>query len=171
MLARTNDTEIVKTLDLCSRPRTDTLERGKRQPIEGWLTLPALGLFLSPFKQIAELLSTWQLIHSGAGRSALAIVEGLRFAIFAELALGAVYLLLTVYVSWIFLKRKRTTPVAFMALMLALLAYTVIDEFVLGRIVGGLPDTAAILRSGVCCAVWIPYFGLSKRVKNTFVVD
>jgi len=57
--------------------------------------------------------------------------------------------------------------------LLANLAFVIVDYFLAMRIplVASMPDESTptqIARPAVSCAIWIPYFLRSKRVRNTF---
>jgi H+/Cl- antiporter ClcA len=92
-----------------------------------------------------------------------------------EVAANLVQFIFTLWVAWIFFKKSNQTP-KFYIIWLVLLALVQIADALL---VKQIPMAAAqsadpeiirdIARSIIGAVVWIPYFLVSKRVKNTFI--
>ena len=110
----------------------------------GWLLLPAIGLVLSPLRNIWLLANVYDL--SG-------------FYAFSVLGIG--FIAFQVFVAVVFFMKKPYAPKLMIALLLTNLALALLAAI----ISGAGEETAGAL---VLAAVWIPYFLVSKRVKATF---
>ncbi len=136
--------------------------------IAGWLTLPALGLILSPLLYGFDL---WQALSlPGSEREAVASLVS-----FKELA-DVVFIVATVVVALFFFGKRRPAPKLVIGLLLLQLALFITEYLVAdstGRIAPSYMGTlmANVGRGVLVCMIWIPYFMFSKRVKLTFVVD
>jgi hypothetical protein len=148
----------------------------------GWLVLPIIGLFLTLVFAVIwmsrDALPTlqgdiWPQIPT-SGRSTI------TFEVFANLVFIVVPIVLLVL---LFLKRRLLPRliVGFYAfIFLAVLADSIAIFLIGPQLIpdAGLREEAGwsgsaiagdIVRAVIMCAIWIPYFLFSKRVKNTFV--
>lgn len=100
-------------------------------------------------------------------------VAGLLPLMTFELASNVAIVVLAVVTAWLFFSKSRRTP-AFAIAFYALSAVCLLIDHVW---VGSIPEVASgadassmkeLARAIVVAAVWIPYFLVSKRVKNTF---
>lgn len=146
----------------------------------GWLILPAIGLFLTPVRILTylgrDLLplfqdGSWEMLttpgsefyhHLWAPLIVFEIVGNLSFAIFA------------VVLIFLFFGKSHRFPALMIAFLLANLAFILSDLLLVGFIpgLGEAVDAeiyGEIARGVVGAAIWVPYFLVSKRVKNTFV--
>lgn len=153
------------TMDLSGEPEQ------KLPPIAGWLVLPALGLLLSPLRNVYEIWSSWQMLNNPLFTSAAERVPAINTAVAWELGMNVLYLGLLLYVAALFFRRKKTAPRAYIGLMLALLGCALVSEFILRPLVNLQPDGTTLLKAVIPCVIWIPYFLVSKRVAETFTVD
>ena len=144
--------------------------------IGGWLVLPLLGLVLSPLRVLADAVSTfgplfdndmagWRnLFGSGVSIGALVVFE-----VVANLAM--------IVYPWVvlafFLRKRRIVPLLMIAWLAAVPAISLIDALWLHFAAPSAMDWSAstrdLVRAVAGAAIWIPYFLLSVRVKNTFV--
>ncbi len=128
--------------------------------INGWLLLPAVGLVMSPILMAVVILLEVALLKD----------FGFDWAVVTEGMLYVVFLVFMVFTGVAFFRKRPVVP----RLMVAWLSLNVLLSL-LGAVIGrdAVPATEAlgeIVRSVVAAAVWIPYFLVSKRVKNTFVL-
>jgi hypothetical protein len=150
------------------------------QGIGGWLILIALGLIITPIRLCISLINNYLPIFTKGGWSKLTtpgspayhqlwapvltseIIGNLFFAIFA-LALFA-----------IMMKKMKVFPklmIAFIALNLAF----IIADGAFARLIPAVAAQASespyieILRTSLVAVIWIPYFCVSVRVKQTFI--
>ncbi len=155
------------------------IEPERWKSIGGWLILPLLGLALSPLRILYDMFNEemfdpqlWcSLIDFfRIGEGVLAV--GFLFAVLIDAALIAFVVLLIVQ----FVQRRSSLPRLYMIYLLsrfvlAILNYAVFN-FVLEPDYFDAVDFAEsvkeIAASFLAMIIWIPYFNISKRVKETF---
>ena len=146
----------------------------------GWLIVPAIGLFVLPFRLLTSLHSDflpifregyWEILTT-PGREAyhplwapLITFEVMGNALFVVFDLVLIYLFFT---------KSHRFPYLFIAFIVANVVFVVSDYFVAGLIpaVAAQKDTESIremIRAVSTAIIWVPYFLVSQRVKNTFV--
>lgn len=162
--------------------------------IGGWLILPAIGLVLSPLMMIYTIIqgmvgmSQLQKIDS----SGMSIPTGdMRTLIVVEILGNSLLLIFVLVVALAFFGKSKLAPGLFMTFLLAYLIFAAVDYLVAQSAVNGfitalsaetgdksvlkeldsinLESIQQISRATLSCAIWIPYFQKSKRVKATFV--
>lgn len=139
----------------------------KPSGIGGWLIFPAIGLILGPLYLLygqQEQPARLQMVPVGS-----LVQIFLIFEVAGTLALIA----LLVYTAVRFFGRKADTRRLYLVFLLAYLAFTLVDA-ALASVILHVPmldlDSLFItVPVAFICAVWIPYFLVSKRVRNTFV--
>jgi len=150
------------------------------EPIGGWLILFAIGLVIYPVRAAFSIAThilpafspaTWAILTSPGAEGyhplwkPLLIIE---LGVNSLLAACAVWLLV-----WFF-RRRRMAPMLAIAFLAFNFAYVGLDA-VFARNLPGMEQTVAIatlmdvVRTGVACLIWMPYFVVSRRVKRTFV--
>lgn len=145
--------------------------------IGGWLVLPAIGLCLYPFIVIIELIQN-DFFSSAIWVGAESIENSLFVKIFISFEL-VTNVLLIVYSSLLILLlfKKRTSLPRLISILYILNFGVQILDLVLSNQV--LPeeligDNSEIYRNIVqnffSACIWIPYFNISKRVRNTFTI-
>lgn len=139
--------------------------------ITGWLLLPAIGLIVGPLSGIWHVCLSLLLFLAGE----VTMNEG-RFLISVFIEACLIWLLIKGAISF-FKKERRAPSIIYMylaCLVVALLLLVLIwkdhgslgyytskdcfDEYLL-----------SFIASLISSAIWMPYFGRSKRVKATFV--
>lgn len=181
-LIRSYEAEGTRAKEEMSRRQSSTYGVG------GWAILPVIGLVLTAllslyflFGQVLPLLRSWVTL-TASGTTAHQPLMGpyLVFMTFVEASLLVFPIFLLVLVA----KKKRVlvpiivsfyaVALLFMVIEFVALA-TFIDRIVVDR---GFPDEAVslvwqgmvqvVFRGILICAIWIPYFLCSDRVRNTF---
>lgn len=148
--------------------------------IRGWLVLPLLGLIFTPIrtgfmtvKDVVPALrpETWHALTTPGTKSyhpLWAPVIGF------ELAANCLIIAASIAIVWLFFRKSRRVPLLMVAWYVGTILVQIVDLLFAGQI----PAVAAqedndglkeLARSSVVAMIWIPYFLVSKRVKNTFV--
>ena len=121
--------------------------------IGGWLIIPAIGMVLAPVRgltTIATALIATALEHVEIGPTFVLVIA--QFPI-------------VLYLAVMFFQRRAVVP-NFIIGALGFFAFNAIFEFLDW---GSARDLPRVLAASVNAAIWIPYFIISKRVKQTFV--
>lgn len=148
--------------------------------IGGWLILVAIGLIVSPFRIAGQLLTNyWPIFRDG--HWARLTTEGTAGyhplwapLIVFELAGNLCLLAIGAATLALFFKKSRKTP-SFAITWYAFGAVFSALDLVLANFIPALANDAGgegtkeLSRSIFAAVVWIPYFVMSKRVKETFV--
>jgi hypothetical protein len=147
--------------------------------IGGWLILVAFILLRAPiavlvtlFRAVFPLLQhdTWAALTTKGTESYHPLWAPL---IISELIVNLAFLALALIVLVLFFRRKRSFSRFVIILYLAHLAWEVCLTLVLRQIPAMASEPATSSLVGVIglalgCAIWIPYFLVSKRVRATF---
>lgn len=138
--------------------------------IGGWLLIPAIGVVISPLLVAVAIAMNVSMFDSPLIAELEVDHPGLRTTILLETLLSAAFLAFQVYVAVVFFMKKRFVPKLMIAYLTINLALTVIAVALTGLVLEefNASDTQSITRAVVLAAVWIPYFLVSRRVKNTF---
>jgi Protein of unknown function (DUF2569) len=147
--------------------------------IGGWLILVAFILIRAPIAVIVTLVrsvlpllrhDTWIALTSQDSESYHPLWAPL---IVSELVVNLVFLALSIVVLILFFRRKRSFPKFVIGLYLANLIWEICLTLVMRHIpaMSGEPATSSLVGAiglALACAIWIPYFCVSKRVRATF---
>jgi hypothetical protein len=148
--------------------------------IAGWLILPALGIVFAPFGLLVSIVrdilpafgdDVWPLlVNPGSPIYHRLWVPIIIFELVADvlIVIGSIVVLV------LFFRKSRHAPRVIVGWLAALLLVQIVD-LVLTRQIPAVAsqvefdDYRDLLRSAVAAAIWIPYFLVSRRVKNTFI--
>jgi hypothetical protein len=146
--------------------------------IGGWLILVAFILLRAPIAVIVTLVrsvypllqhDTWIALTSRDSESYDPLWAPV---IVSELVVNLVFLGLAVVVLVLFFRRKRSFPKFVIALYLAHLIWEIGLALVFRHIPAteeaGTSSLVDAIGLAIGCAIWIPYFLVSKRVRATF---
>jgi hypothetical protein len=91
-----------------------------------------------------------------------------------ELVGNVVFVVFSIIAAVYFFRKRRLFPKMMIALLIANLAFVVVDYLLSNSIpfirAQSDPESARDLsRAIIACLIWVPYFVVSKRVKATFV--
>jgi hypothetical protein len=147
--------------------------------IGGWLILVTIGLVLTPFRIAIILFTTYVPIFTGETWSLLTTPGSAAYnwvwkpILLFELFGNLIFLLWAVVLLVLLFAHKRIFPMTMIAFYLANLLFVGLDFVIASGIpvVASQPDTGSVvelIKSILVCAVWIPYFLISERVKATF---
>jgi len=175
------------------RHRPEESEDGdgsESRAIGGWLLLPAAGIILSPVVVALSWWRCWRLVQDLHNRGFFDQPEaaGHFRLVTLEVAGMAFLLVFLAAVAYFFFNRHRWAPLLFIAYALLSLLFTGVrfvtmlvslkttdvdskyELYAFHR--GSIPEmvlASGLLTTGLACMIWVPYFLLSKRVKETFV--
>lgn len=138
------------------------------QGIGGWLILVALGLALGPFGLLLAVGGSMMLLFSPAGETVLAANPGVGGLLALDAAIDALFILALVYLNFHFYGKKRTFPRLAIGYLAASFVLQIALQRMMMQYMPTFPSWTA-LSSLISAGVWIPYFLLSQRVKQTFV--
>ena len=154
--------------------------QGPYASIGGWLILVAIGLTLFIVRGIFEILLNFVPLMTSPEWSLMTSPDSRQYQpylwtiVIAEL-LANISLIAFAAVSLKFmLNRSKRFPKMQITLLLANLAFLLVDLW-LARKVSGASDAITlesireVSMSFVAATIWVPYFLMSKRVKETFV--
>ncbi len=148
--------------------------------IGGWLILVAIGLCISPVLQLMAILTDLLPIFTSGTWSVLTDPASPAYhrlwgpVILLELVMNTAFIAAEIVLLVWFFRKLRRFPTAMMVSLFCVFVLVAVDYFLARAIpaVAELNDAESrreFIRSGVSCAIWMPYFAWSKRVKATFV--
>jgi len=143
-------------------------------PIGGWLVLVMIGLFITPVFSLVNLdngnyfdMKTWAKLGTYTHRSAFEA----HFVF--EMCGHVIFLCFSAFCLVLFLKKRDILPRCIIAYFVFGLVFNVANLVFANSIPNvKVPESylTAVIRSVVTAAIWIPYFIVSTRVKETFIV-
>jgi hypothetical protein len=158
----------------------DPLSVARPLPIGGWLILPEIGLTVTPFILIYQIISAGYynqndlltIIQSGSEYT-LELLILFAFTLVSNLLI----LVYTILVAVLFFKRRTSVPrlitylygINLAFLLLILVIYHTILPVEIASAGSGITERD-IFQAILGAAIWIPYFMRSKRVKETFCI-
>lgn len=156
------------------------VQEKKLEGIGGWLILVAIGLMITPIRVAFGLFNDVFPAFTGGAWEKLTTAGSPAYhplwapLLITETAGNILFILFSLAILFFFFRKKRGTPLLMIIFLLSNLAFVAVDHLMAMKIpvVAAMPDEstpAEIIRLAIACAVWVPYFLRSKRVKNTFV--
>ena len=145
--------------------------------IGGWLILPAIGLIVSPLRILIESVtsltdgsysaSTFSFLWND---TSLEYSQELLGLICVELLVNVLLFSGTIVIAILFFKKRSSVPKLMVAYFGITFLVLFIDSLLADMFVEESMFVAEdIFKSLIAACIWIPYFIVSKRVKNTFV--
>lgn len=161
-------------------PETESNSSYRQKKLGGWMVIPLIGLLLTPIFLVVTLAENayydagvWSAFYDGGydNATSLTLITGF------ELIYNLLFLIFTLLLIILFFKKRTSLPkliVIFYGLnvlvpLLELLFVTPLLPAELRYLGDGPAAYKEIGRSIVGAAIWIPYFRISERVKDTFV--
>ncbi len=143
--------------------------------IGGWLILPMLGLVLTLLRLAAEFYLTFLPLFTDRGWDYVSSPD--RHDLFmpfilAECVINVALSIFTLWLIYLFFTKSWRLPGLFITWLVVALLVQVADLIgVIGLLDSALTnaDFRDLGRALAAAIIWIPYFMVSKRVKNTFV--
>jgi transglutaminase-like putative cysteine protease len=147
-------------------------EYGK--PIGGWLILVAVGLCITPVVIVYTLVNPENNFFNQGVWSTLQSTNqyGLLSLIIFELAYNIIFLFFNGILILLFFHRRTSLPLLIMFFYGISFVVTIIDAVAVTfySSTSFAESFGDVLKSGIGAAIWIPYFRISERVKETFTV-
>ena len=145
------------------------------EPIGGWLVVVAIGLILSPFRMIYDLFNLPEVYDSQMWANLVALK---RYDLFAFILFTHVYNVVffayMILILILFIKRRSSLPKLITIYFAINCFMTVADSLIGSALDPSVTNKSEYYRnmfsSVVAAVIWIPYFNMSSRVKETFVV-
>lgn len=153
---------------------------GEPKGLGGWLILPAIGLFVLPIQLAVSLNNDflpifqegyWEIVTTPGSEAYHHLWAPL---IIFEIAGNTFFLIFSIALIFLFFTRSYRFPTLFMLFIASNLLF-VASDFVFADLIpalaaeGDAESIKELTRSITGAIIWIPYFLVSKRVKNTFV--
>jgi len=145
--------------------------------IRGWLIIPLLGLIINPIEGSLLMYIYWQIFAKGYWSLLTTPGTEMYHAFSAPLLIFALFgssliIVLSVVTLWFFLRKSRLLPRLMISLLIfcflfAWAAFFLADLVPAVAVQSDLPNPNIGVTIEVL--IWVPYFLLSKRVKQTFV--
>jgi hypothetical protein len=144
------------------------------QPIGGWLVLVAIGLSLTPLRFVYDMVKTPEFFDH-ATWSSLWGQWGLFTIFFLEYIYNIFYLLFSILLIVLFFNRRSSLPLLISIFYGVTFVATLLDTLVAMNLDQGYTSQeqneyyTELFKRFIVAAIWIPYFQVSERVKETFV--
>ena len=140
----------------------------KPLPIGGWLILTSIGLVLSPITHVRSLYQTLEFFRASSLSS---LGSGL---VLFDMFYSVAFLALSLWTAVRFFGKRTDAPKLVIAIFAAGVAQMFMElgfeNILAGEVLWSASNTPGELVGTVGrAAIWIPYFRMSKRVKQTFV--
>ena len=140
--------------------------------IGGWLLLPTIYLFISVLISFGYLIFTLIFINSSEWKQLLTSPEVhpyFKEAIYFEMACNGLLLLFTIYLIVLLFKKKRIFPKAIISYYLLSIVIDIVVTLLVNNVSMDNEKTSFSGSGILLSIIWIIYFRVSKRVRNTFV--
>jgi hypothetical protein len=148
--------------------------------IRGWLILSLIGLFISPirmsisvFRDLVPIFTEghWNVLTTPGSSAYHPLWAPL---IITECAGNAVFVIFSIVLLVFFFRKSRLLPNLIISYLILNLVFVAGDFFIADMIpaVAEQSNSQAakeLARAIIGAVIWIPYFFVSKRVKQTFV--
>ncbi len=148
------------------------------QAIGGWMVLPLIGLCLTPFVISGQLFSQDFFNHNtwiGVYNKEAAVPISFLFILGGEIIFNFFLLVFAVFLIIIFFQRRTSLPI-FISIFYTVMLIGSIADFAATKLILSsflteediTESVKAISKAFVAAVIWIPYFQVSERVKDTF---
>lgn len=142
------------------------------RPLGGWLILVGIGISLTPLRIVFDLFSSPELINGSSWNGLIyAQKYGLFTFVFFEHVYNIVFLIFSILIVVLFYQRRSSLPRLITFFYLVSFLVTAMDTFVTVAVLDAADkDTYTTFgRTFITTLIWVPYFNISSRVKETFV--
>jgi hypothetical protein len=149
-----------------TQPQQDSTANPSYSGIGGWLLLPAIGLVLSPI--FILLFVNSRIVPFFTAAQFIGVSGELRTMLILDLVLNLAMFVYNIVIAVFFFKKRKILPKLVITLYALNLFFLLSDRFVFLTL-NSEQFTLGLVRGILSSLIWIPYFLVSKRVKETFV--
>ena len=150
----------------------------QEKSIGGWLILPAIGITITPLVLLIQIISqghfnqnSWLgLLNHESGESVLLIS---MFG--AEIIYNFLLFVFSILLLVLFYQRRTNVPILITIFYIISIVAPLVDLLIINQIIPNYLTTSetsatykSLVQSIISAAIWIPYFNISERAKNTF---
>ncbi len=148
---------------------------GAPTSIGGWMVLPLIGMFITPFL-IGFQIYNAEYLDQNLWQSALNNGENsvnLLFLILAELLVNLQLIGFAILLLILFLKKRSSLPLLIIVFYISNFIILAADSLILYKMGFDInsEDVMEIVKSILRISIWLPFFLVSERVKSTFVIQ
>jgi hypothetical protein len=148
--------------------------------IRGWLILSLIGLFFAPIRiSLFVLKGLVPIFTKGHWNVLTTPGSGVYHPLWSPFILfecvgNVLFVIFSIVLLVFFLKKSRLLPKLMISYLILNLLF-VVGDFFFGNLIPAVAaqsnpqDAIKLGRSFIGAAIWVPYFLVSKRVKQTFV--
>ncbi|MEN8125867.1 MAG: DUF3857 domain-containing protein [Bacteroidota bacterium] len=149
----------------------------KDKAIGGWLILLAIALIISPI-YFAVTIITDDIIINGEwlqflNSSSLSYNIGFGLIIFIEFLINVGFLVFYTLAVFLFFKKRSSFPKVFIFLLISNTVFIILDSLIVFYLDTSAVDEKEIIKeifyAIIRVGIWVPYFLISERAKQTFV--
>ena len=154
---------------------TKEIEATETEPkgIGGWLVLVLIGLIITPIRLLISMITEFTPLLEQIKNNP--ILADLKQLVMAEIVVNMIFLIYAFVLIILMLKKSKLFPRMIIIFYISNLVFVLADAIiisnhpVLGPITNITDSFMEIFKSVAANAIWVPYFIISRRVKNTFV--
>jgi hypothetical protein len=145
------------------------------ESLGGWLILIGIGITISPLRMIVDIFNTQQFSNAAIWS---ALLKDGRYGTYIFLLLEQIYnmvlLLFSVLIVILFYQRRSSLPLLIIIYLVTNSTFLILDTLVTQQLNPGMSTEPGyyknMIQSIVAACIWVPYFKMSSRVKETFVI-
>lgn len=135
----------------------------------GWLILVAIGIVCSPILLFYQVATIYVPLFNDLDNFG----ETFALVLIVEIIVTLGLFLFTIYLAYLFFSKNYKTPKLFIIFHIVYFFIVVTEVVTISRLFDleiDSEDMKEIAKQIISCMIWIPYFLVSVRVKNTFVL-
>lgn len=157
---------------------TTNIHKNNLTGIGGWLILVAIRIVFGAISLLFFIASNLKDFVFSGDLNVLSSIDspdyipGFLASYIVEFVINTAFLVGYCYLVYLFFTKNYKTPKFFIVIEIAYVVFLIVDMFYSIVMFDYEVDNAAIkeiIKNIIGCCIWVPYFLVSVRVKNTFV--